>query len=188
MVADLEPTYRYPVAMNPLALREEGGGEDADVDALVDTLDTGYLAWFAGQAWNEKVLEALHKKGHPKARTTHGLVFQHLVTGPMSTSTLAQRMGISQQAASKQVASLMRLGYVSRINAADDQRLKLLKLTKKAEDAVAIGRALRKELEQKLKKKHGADVVDAARALLVAMIGGDELDAAAKGKKVKSAS
>lgn len=168
-----------------MAHTTSGEEEGAAVD--VDTLDTGYLAQFAGHAWNEKVLEALHKKGHPKARTSHGFVFQHLITGPMSTSTLAVRMGISQQAASKQVAALMRLGYVSRIASPNDQRLKLLKLTKKAEDAIATGRAIRKDLEAKLKRKHGAEIVDAARALLAAMLG-EEIEAAVKGRKVKAAS
>ncbi len=183
MVADLEQGFRYPVAMGHINAAADGEEAGADVD--VDSLDTGYLAQFAGHAWNEKVLEALHKKGHPKARTSHGFVFQHLMTGPMSTSSLAVRMGISQQAASKQVAALMRLGYVSRIAAPNDQRLKLLKLTKKAEDAIATGRAIRKDLEAKLKRKVGADVVDATRALLAAMLG-DDIEAAVKGRKVKA--
>lgn len=178
MVADLDKGFRYPVAMGHT---NEEAGAAVDVEAL----DTGYLAQFAGLAWNERVLEALHKKGHPKARTSHGFVFQHLITGPMSTSTLAVRMGISQQAASKQVAALMRLGYVSRVASTTDQRLKLLKLTKKAEDAIAAGRTVRKELEAKLKRKHGAEAVDAARALLAAMLG-DDVEAAIKGRKVRA--
>jgi DNA-binding MarR family transcriptional regulator len=179
MVVDLAGADGYAVAMGRMNLNQDN---EAAVD--VDALDTGYLAQFAGLAWNERVLDALHSKGHPKAKTSHGFVFQHLLTGPMTTSALALRMGISQQAASKQVAALMRLGYISRTASTADQRLKLLKLTKKADDAIAVSRGLRRELESKLRKKHGGAAVDAARDMLKAMLG-DDVEAAVKHRRVR---
>jgi len=41
------------------------------------------------------------------------VVFQHLVAGPVTVSTLAEKLAATQQAASKSVADLQHHGYVS---------------------------------------------------------------------------
>ena len=47
-------------------------------------------------------------------RFADGFVFQHLVAGPVTIGALAERLDVTQQAASKSVADLERRGYVER--------------------------------------------------------------------------
>ena len=72
----------------------------------------------AGLALVAESLRRLHAAGFPDLRTSHGFVVQHVVDGPRPVGEIAQRMGISQQGASKAVAELVELGYLERTAAA----------------------------------------------------------------------
>jgi DNA-binding MarR family transcriptional regulator len=69
-------------------------------------------------------------------------VFQHLVPGPVPVSALAGALGVSQQAASKSVIELERMGYVRRQGTAD-RRVRVVELTDRGEAAVREARRLR---------------------------------------------
>ena len=62
-------------------------------------------------------------------RFADGVVFQHLVPGPIAIGALAERLGVTQQAASKAVADLERRGYVERAAGAADGRVRHVSLT-----------------------------------------------------------
>ena len=55
-----------------------------------------------------------HGGRRPRRRATgaYGFVFQHLVDGPRSISALAERLGVTQQAASKTVAEMEAAGFL----------------------------------------------------------------------------
>jgi DNA-binding MarR family transcriptional regulator len=148
------------------------------------SLDLGYLALFVGHAVNEAVLASLAARGHGDLRTSHGFVFQHLVAGARTIGELAERLAVSQQAASKAVAELERLGYVERTADAGDARVRRIALSARGRAAIGAGRKARAALERRLEARCGAAAVAAARRTLAAALtelGGAE---AVRGRRV----
>src|SRR6185312_476504 len=121
-------------------------------------LGLGYLGQFLAERVNELVLADCRRKGFPSMRVSHGYIVQHLVTasGPVSRtgSELARRMGVTQQAASKAVAELVRLGVVE-IAEAPDKRAKNIRLTTRGWEGVQYSRRSRRRLEAKLERQLG---------------------------------
>ena len=114
-----------------------------------------------------------------------GVVFQHLVPGPRTIGTLAERLGVSQQAASKAVADLERRGYVRRAADPDDGRARIVALTDRGEDAIAAGRRHRAAVERELAEQLGAERVEAARQTLVDALEALGGSAAVRGRRVR---
>jgi len=131
----------------------------------VEDLDLGYLALFVGMRVNERVQEELEAAGFAGVRQAHGYVFQHLLGGARSISELAGLLGVTQQAASKTVAELERLGYLEE-TPAEDARVRRVQLSSRGRAAVEKARALRTALAQRFESAHGKRAVDAARTLL----------------------
>lgn len=135
------------------------------------TLDLSLTALFAGWAMTDEVQRRLTGQGFGDLRFNDGVVIQHVLAAPLSITALADRMGVTQQAASKTVADLERRGLLSREPDPEDARTKLLHLTEHARDAVEATRTLRKELQDELEAEFGVHRVEDARALLAAIIG-----------------
>src|SRR3712207_1474111 len=76
--------------------------------------DLSLAALFAGWAMADAVQQRLATDGFADARFADGVVFQHLVGGSLAVGALAERLGVTQQGASKAVADLERRGYVRR--------------------------------------------------------------------------
>ena len=138
-------------------------------DDLLLTLGLGFLGQFLGQRMNELILAESRRKGFQHMRTSHGYVIQHLVATdhPVSRtgSELARRMGISQQAASKMVAELVRLGAVE-VAASSDRREKQVSLSASGWAAVQQARRSRARLERRLRQKLGEKEYAAAQKTL----------------------
>jgi DNA-binding MarR family transcriptional regulator len=83
-------------------------------------------------------------------RESDGYVFQHLVPGPQPVSVLADRLAVSQQAASKAVADLERRGLVERQVDPDDARVRLVALSERGWQAVEGARAARQAIVAEL--------------------------------------
>jgi DNA-binding MarR family transcriptional regulator len=136
-----------------------------------NTLDLSLTALFAGWAMTDEVQRRLAGQGFGDLRFNDGVVIQHVLAAPLSITALAERMGITQQAASKAVADLERRGLLRRDPDPADARTKLLHLTDHALAAVEATRVLRRELQEELVAEYGTGRVDDARALLAAIIG-----------------
>jgi DNA-binding MarR family transcriptional regulator len=136
-----------------------------------DGLDLSLTALFAGWAMTDEVQRRLTDRGFGDLRFNDGVVIQHVLAAPLSITALAERMGVTQQAASKAVADLERRGLVRRAPDPADARTKLLHLTEHAHDAVEATRTLRADLQDELETEFGAGRVEDARALLAAVIG-----------------
>ena len=91
-------------------------------------------------------------------RFADGVVFQHLVAGPRTIGALAERLGVSQQAASKAVADLERRGYVRREADPGDGRARLVALTARGDAAIEAGRRHRAAVEAELAAGSGRSV------------------------------
>ncbi|PTL76073.1 MarR family transcriptional regulator [Vitiosangium sp. GDMCC 1.1324] len=131
----------------------------------LESLDLGHLALFVGMRVNDVVLEEIHAAGFTGLRYAHGFVFQHLLGGPRSISELAALLEVTQQAASKTVAELEKLGYVEETES-DDARVRRVRLSARGRAAVDKGRAVRAGLEERLRRRHGSRAVEEAHKLL----------------------
>jgi len=147
--------------------------------------DLSLASLFAGWAMADEVQRRLTADGFGDVRFADGYAFQHLVGGPVTIGVLAERLGVSQQAASKTVADLERRGYVERTPDPGDARVRLVALTGRGIGVVAGAREHRAALEAELASRLGEQRVETARRLLldvVAEVGGE---AAVRGRRVR---
>ncbi|MFD8491682.1 MarR family winged helix-turn-helix transcriptional regulator [Amycolatopsis sp. NPDC059657] len=140
------------------------------VDATPSDLDLSLVSLFAGWALTDEVQRRLAADGFTELRFNDGVVFQHVLAGPLSITALASRMGVTQQAASKAVADLERRGLLVRRPAPEDARTKLLHLTPHGQASVEAARVHRAVLEAELTKAFGETRIAAARTLLTSII------------------
>ncbi|MFD9704869.1 MarR family winged helix-turn-helix transcriptional regulator [Lentzea sp. NPDC059081] len=132
-------------------------------------IDFATLAHLAGSAANDAILEQLHEIGHEGVRVSHGYVIQHLVEGSPTVSELGELLGVTQQAASKQLLELERLGYVTRVPDRADSRIRRAELTGRGRRLVDDSRRLRRALDV-----HGDDAAKRALVRLLDATGGAE--------------
>jgi DNA-binding MarR family transcriptional regulator len=142
-------------------------GDDARVDPA--RLDIAYLGLFLGLRVNELVLQKGVASGFRGMRESHGYVVQHLIESERSITELARRMRVSQQAASKSIAELVKHGVVESRPAAD-RRARRVRLSKRGRDAVRVSREARQAIEAKLQRAVGEKSYDDAKAILVACL------------------
>ena len=140
----------------------------SDID--VETLDLATLSWLAGSAANVHLLAAIRAAGHPHLRISHGYVFQLLLDGPRTVGEIAAGLGVTQQAASKVVAELSSLSYLTQTADPADRRVRRIALSPLGEKSVAAARAARRTLESKLTRKLGPATMRTARRALVALL------------------
>jgi DNA-binding MarR family transcriptional regulator len=129
-------------------------------------LDLVVSAQLLGRALERETLARLQARGHRRARSHHGYVFQHLVDGPMAIGRIAERMDVSQQAVSKTVAELERLGYVRRRPGRDDRRVRIVALTAKGRRVVDDAREIRAQISAELAAGLGERRAERLRRLL----------------------
>src|SRR5439155_20774778 len=86
---------------------------------ILSRLDLPYLGFFLGLRVNELVIEQTWKAGFRGLRDSHGYVIQHLIEGDRTITELANRMDVTQQAASKMIAELVQLRILELVPAQD---------------------------------------------------------------------
>jgi len=129
--------------------------------------DLSLASLFTGWALADEIQRRLAADGFTDSRFADGVMFQHLVGGPVTISTLAERMKVSQQAASKSVVDLEKRGYLSREADPTDARARQVVLTPRGQAVIAAARRHRAALDSELRQALGTDRVEAARLLLV---------------------
>ena len=117
-------------------------------------LDLSYLCFFLGRRVNELVVETMKNSGSGNVRESHGYVIQHFIESDRSITELGQRMGVTQQAASKAVAELIGLGILEALPGAD-KRSKRIRLSEVGRGLVKASRDARKKIEKKIEKAIG---------------------------------
>lgn len=137
--------------------------------------DLSLASLFAGWALADELQRRLADEGFADSRFADGVVFQHLVSGPVTISTLAEQLGVTQQAASKSVADLEKRGYLSRRPDPADARARQVGLTERGQAVIAAARRHRAAIDGELRRALGDDAVEQARLSLVDVI--DHLDA-----------
>jgi DNA-binding MarR family transcriptional regulator len=147
--------------------------------------DLSLASLFAGWAMADEIQRRLAAGGLDDLRFADGVVFQHLVGGPVTVSALAGRLAVSQQAVSKSVADLERRGYVRRTRDPADARARLVGLTARGEAAIDAARVHRAALASELAERHGPRRVEGARRLLLDVMRDLGADTAVRGRRVR---
>jgi DNA-binding MarR family transcriptional regulator len=132
---------------------------------VLPQLDLGYMALFVGFRVNELVMERMAAAGFTRVRESHGFVIQHLVEKERTITELAERMEVTQQAASKAVAELIALGALEAAPG-EDRRAKRIRLSKKGWQLVRLGRQERRRIDHRLRAAAGDRDYEAARTIL----------------------
>jgi DNA-binding MarR family transcriptional regulator len=168
--------------MSPPASEE--ADQPADRFAIEDA-DLSLAALFAGWAMADEVQRRIAADGHPDVRFSDGVVFQHLVPGPLTIGGLAERLGVTQQATSKSVADLERRGYVRREPDPADRRARMIVLTDRARRAIDSGRRHRAELHEELGRRLGSRRAETVRLALVEVVRELGADVAVRRRRVR---
>jgi DNA-binding MarR family transcriptional regulator len=132
---------------------------------VISQLDLGYLALFLGLRVNQLVMERMRAEGFQDVRESHGYVIQHLIEKERSITELAQRMEVTQQAASKVVAELAELGVLD-IVPGSDRRAKKVRLSLRGWNVVRRSRQIRRQVEGRLIHTAGAEQYETAKSIL----------------------
>jgi DNA-binding MarR family transcriptional regulator len=132
-------------------------------------IDLATLAYLTGSSANDAILKRLREIGHEGVRVSHGYLIQHLVENEPKVGELGELLGVTQQAASKQLLELERLGYVRRVPDRVDGRIRRAQLTDRGRRLVEDSRRLRRELDV-----HGDEEVKRALIRLLVATGGAE--------------
>jgi DNA-binding MarR family transcriptional regulator len=135
-------------------------------DDPLPLLDLGLTALFAGQTIGDAVRARLEARGFGGLRPSHGFLVQRLMEDEQSIAALAAALGVTQQAVSKTVAELERLGYVRRRADPRDRRVRLVALTDRGRQAVQAAREERAAVEAELRERLGPRRVAAATRVL----------------------
>ena len=133
---------------------------------ILPQLDLSHLAFFLGLRVNELVMERTLKAGFIGVRESHGYVIQHLIESERTITELARRMEVTQQAASKMVAELIRLGIVEAISA-KDRRAKRIRLSQRGWQCVQLGRRARTRIDNVLIRAAGRKSYENAKSALL---------------------
>ena len=147
--------------------------------------DLSLASLFAGWAMADEIQRRLASAGFDDVRFNDGVVNQHLIAGPLTIGALAERLGVTQQAASKSVADLERRGYVERAPDPDDARARLVGLTDRGRGVIAAAREQRAALGGELAERLGERRVESARRLLLDVVADLGGEAAVRGRRVR---
>ena len=114
----------------------------------------GALLRVPGQAIHRRIVNELNAAGFDELRVPHMAVLQFPGPDGVRPSTLAERAGMSKQAMNQLLRSLEGLGYVTRSDAPDEGRARIIRLTRRGRAAYAkvsdILRAIEREWSTEL--------------------------------------
>jgi DNA-binding MarR family transcriptional regulator len=138
-----------------------------------DPLARTELTFVLGMAFQLVVAEFVRRldaEGYADLRPAHGAVFQALRGGGATSTELAERLGVTKQAAGQMVADLEQRGYLRRVDHPDGGRRRLVVLTGKADDHMAVAGQVLYKLEGELSARLGEENLLQLRAALSQLI------------------
>jgi DNA-binding MarR family transcriptional regulator len=134
----------------------------------------GVLLTLAVTAFKDAMHADLDRLGYPDVRPAFGALFKAVREQPITLTELADRIGVTKQAAAKLVDEGVAKDLVHRTDSPVDGRAKLLTLTDRGRAAMDTAMRLGDEIEHRLRDESGPDLAAARRALttLIRQTGG----------------
>ena len=103
-------------------------------------------------------------------RPAHGFALQAIGPGGATATEVGRRLGISKQAAGKTIERLEELGYVRRAGDDHDRRRKLVRITSRGIEALALSAMIFDDIQARWAGALGAGRLSALEADLRTMV------------------
>ncbi len=140
---------------------------------MTDSPPSTSLAMLAARMWRlseADFLARLNESGHPELRMRHPLVLQALEPDGARARTIADRLGVSQQAVAELIDDLGRRGYLERLPDPTDRRARLVVLTSKGSSVLREAEAIIEQMEREYAQRVGLDDYRTARRVMARLI------------------
>jgi DNA-binding MarR family transcriptional regulator len=131
----------------------------------------GRLLLRAHRAFSERALQKLRKLGHTRLSMVHTTLLPHLDVNGTQATVLAERVGITKQAAGRVIADLEREGYVQRLPDPTDQRASMIVFTDAGRQFLVDAYHVKKEIEREYTALLGAERMQQFRNILQDLLG-----------------
>ena len=132
--------------------------------------DFAILVVAATRAVADRLQAAMTAAGHTQMRPPFGFVIRALAEAGLTLTELAERLGVTKQAAIKVVDEMEAQGFVERRPAPGDRRSKIIGLTERGRDVRRTALATSHRMEDELRAGLGDADVDAARRVLLRFV------------------
>jgi DNA-binding MarR family transcriptional regulator len=132
--------------------------------------DLAILVVAATRAVADRLQEAVTRAGYPETRPPFGFVIRALAEAGLTLTELAERLGVTKQAAIKVVDEMEAYGFVERRPDPGDRRSKILSLTERGRGVRRAALATSHRIEDELRRDQGNADVDAARRVLMRFV------------------
>ena len=140
------------------------------VDDFEERPDLGLEGWIAFELYRTALRDGLGSRGFTDLREADGPILRYLHhVGTATVGELAEAFGVTKQAASQAVASLVDRGYALRAVDDEDRRSRTVSLSERGEAAHAAALAVAQREEERLVRTAGADAMAGWRAVNRAM-------------------
>jgi len=116
----------------------QGGGPRQDDGPRTYGFELPLLLFGGFRSIIDELHAELARRGHPDLRPAHGFALQALGPHGATATEAGRRLGISKQAAGKTIDRLEALGYVKRADDDKDRRCKLVRITPRGLEALAM--------------------------------------------------
>ena len=123
------------------------------------------------------IIDELHaelaRRGHPDLRPAHGFALQAIGVRGATATEAGRRLGISKQAAGKTIERLEELGYVQKAGDDQDRRRKLVRITPRGREALAMSAMIFDDIRSQWAAVLGPGQLSALEADLRTMVPGE---------------
>ena len=99
-------------------------------------------------------------------RPSHACVFRYVRGSGLRLTEIAELTNMTKQSVGEVVDDLEARGYVERVPDPADRRAKLIRLTRRGEEAQAFGFRAFAEIEEEWAERHGAESITGLRKVL----------------------
>jgi len=134
----------------------------------------GRLLLRAHRGFSEQALRKLRQRGHSRLSMVHMTLLPHLDVSGTQATMLAERAGITKQAAGRAIADLEREGYVQRLPDPTDQRASIIVFTDAGRQFLVDAYHVKKEIEREYTALLGAERMQQFRSMLRELLGDKE--------------
>jgi DNA-binding MarR family transcriptional regulator len=142
------------------------------------SVDFGILLGLAYQNFVDELRAHLASQGYGDVGKVYGYVFRALEADSLHLRPLAERLGMTDQGASKIINEMQERGYVMRTADTQDGRVKKLSLSARGVAALAAAKDFHAQYEQRLAAQWGQGALADIRQTLESMVAEAGTDAA----------